>query len=46
MASLARPASLTVARMLDLLGPDAAFARWSDGARDTNIEQQSSETRA
>jgi flavin prenyltransferase len=36
----------TVARMLDLFGLDAALARWGEGTRDTNIEQQSSETQA
>jgi len=36
----------TVARMLDLFGLDAAFARWGEGTRDTNIEQESSETKA
>jgi 4-hydroxy-3-polyprenylbenzoate decarboxylase len=36
----------TVARMLDLFGLDAALARWGEGMRDTNIEQQSSETKA
>jgi 3-polyprenyl-4-hydroxybenzoate decarboxylase len=36
----------TVARMLDLFGLDAALARWGEGTRDANIEQQSSETKA
>ncbi len=36
----------TVARMLDLFGLDAALARWGEGTRDTNIERQSSETKA
>jgi 4-hydroxy-3-polyprenylbenzoate decarboxylase len=36
----------TVARMLDLFGLDAALARWGEGTRDTNIEQQSAETKA
>jgi len=36
----------TVARMLDLFGLDAALARWGEGTRAANIEQQSSETKA
>jgi len=36
----------TVARMLDLFGLDAALARWGEETHDTNIEQQSSETKA
>jgi hypothetical protein len=37
---------MALCSMLDLFGLDAALARWGPGTRDTNIEQQSSETKA